>query len=286
MAGRDVLRRLVAAALAGALVLPGSTVVAGRRHPRAGCVVGARCDIAAGVLRRRLVRRLAPAYLARGRLLVGGVGAARDLHGKALSTLPAAVVLARSTVPGGRATTLVGPTAPPATPPHPLGHPLGAVLTPLTCATRPTARPRASSSRGRLTTGEAEPDGDPPCPDQLHLVPPDQEARPAHARGPYAPLPPSRSSRPALAVALTSSPRLGLDLRGGTQIVLETRDAPTVKADAESTQRALEVLRRRVDALGVAEPTIARAGDRRIIVELPGCRTPRRRRRSSAEPRS
>ena len=46
-----------------------------------------------------------------------------------------------------------------------------------------------------------------------------------------------------------------LDLRGGTQIVLETQDSPTVKADRESTDRALEVLRRRVDALGVAEPT-------------------------------
>jgi len=49
----------------------------------------------------------------------------------------------------------------------------------------------------------------------------------------------------AAAVALTSTPRLGLDLRGGTQIVLETRDSPTVAANAESTDRALEVLRRR-----------------------------------------
>jgi SecD/SecF fusion protein len=76
-------------------------------------------------------------------------------------------------------------------------------------------------------------------------------------------------------VALTASPRLGLDLRGGTQIVLETQDAPNVPADAESTDRALEVLRRRVDALGVSEPTLARSGDRRIIVELPGVEDPR-----------
>ncbi len=69
---------------------------------------------------------------------------------------------------------------------------------------------------------------------------------------------------------LTRPAQLGLDLRGGTQIVLETRDSPTVKADRTSTDRALEVLRRRVDALGVSEPTLARAGDRRIIVELPG----------------
>jgi SecD/SecF fusion protein len=70
--------------------------------------------------------------------------------------------------------------------------------------------------------------------------------------------------------AFTKEPRLGLDLRGGTSIVLETSDSDTVEADAEATDRTLEVLRRRVDALGVAEPTLARSGTNRIIVELPG----------------
>lgn len=70
--------------------------------------------------------------------------------------------------------------------------------------------------------------------------------------------------------AVTQEARLGLDLRGGTAITLETRDSPTTKADAEATDRALEVLRRRVDALGVSEPTLARSGNNRIIVELPG----------------
>jgi SecD/SecF fusion protein len=79
----------------------------------------------------------------------------------------------------------------------------------------------------------------------------------------------------SLFFALTTPVKLGLDLRGGTQIVLETHDSPTVTANAESTDRALEVLRRRVDALGVAEPSIARSGDRRIIVELPGVQDPR-----------
>lgn len=82
---------------------------------------------------------------------------------------------------------------------------------------------------------------------------------------------------PALSVTfvLTQSPRLGLDLRGGTQIVLETRDSPALKADRESTERTLEVLRRRVDMLGVSEPTIAQSGDRRVVVELPGVHDPR-----------
>ncbi|GAB3463815.1 protein translocase subunit SecD [Actinophytocola sediminis] len=73
---------------------------------------------------------------------------------------------------------------------------------------------------------------------------------------------------------LTTSPRLGLDLRGGTQIVLETHDSPTVQANAESTDLAIEVLRRRVDALGVSEPTLARSGEQRIVVELPDVQDP------------
>ena len=50
------------------------------------------------------------------------------------------------------------------------------------------------------------------------------------------------------AIALSASPRLGLDLRGGTQITLETHDTERVKADGEATDRAIEVLRGRVDA--------------------------------------
>ncbi|MEV7007299.1 protein translocase subunit SecD [Streptosporangium sp. NPDC051022] len=78
----------------------------------------------------------------------------------------------------------------------------------------------------------------------------------------------------SLFIALTMTPRLGLDLRGGTQIVLETKDSPTTKADAEATDRTLEVLRRRADALGVADAPLARSGERRIIVELPGVQDP------------
>ncbi len=73
---------------------------------------------------------------------------------------------------------------------------------------------------------------------------------------------------------LTSSPTLGLDLRGGAQMVFETRDTETVEATAETTDQALEVFRRRVDALGLAEPTLTRSGENRIIVELPGVTDP------------
>ncbi|MFE6777804.1 protein translocase subunit SecD [Streptomyces sp. NPDC057702] len=79
----------------------------------------------------------------------------------------------------------------------------------------------------------------------------------------------------SLYVAVTVPARLGLDLRGGTQIVLETRDTPTATADSKAADRTLEVLRRRVDGLGVTEPTLTRSGDNRIIVELPGVQDPR-----------
>src|SRR5687768_18512038 len=78
----------------------------------------------------------------------------------------------------------------------------------------------------------------------------------------------------AVYLLLTTAPRLGLDLRGGTQVVLETHDSPTAEANAEATDRNLEVLRRRVDALGVAEPVLARSGDNRISAELPGLQNP------------
>ncbi|MFI2641471.1 protein translocase subunit SecD [Streptomyces sp. NPDC018610] len=79
----------------------------------------------------------------------------------------------------------------------------------------------------------------------------------------------------SLYIAATVPVRLGLDLRGGTQIVLETRSTPTAEADRAATDRTLEVLRGRVDALGVAEPTLVRSGAHRIIVELPGVQDPK-----------
>jgi SecD/SecF fusion protein len=78
----------------------------------------------------------------------------------------------------------------------------------------------------------------------------------------------------AAALVLTRPARLGLDLRGGTQIVLEASDTPRQKVDRDTVDRTLEVLRRRVDQLGVTEPTLQRSGERRVIVELPGVYDP------------
>jgi preprotein translocase subunit SecD len=67
-------------------------------------------------------------------------------------------------------------------------------------------------------------------------------------------------------VRLTGSgPELGLDLQGGVSVVLQ----PTTEADDGQLDVALEVIRNRVDALGVAEPEIVRQGGA-IVVQLPG----------------
>ncbi len=67
------------------------------------------------------------------------------------------------------------------------------------------------------------------------------------------------------------SMRLGLDLQGGIHVVLRVmkeKIEPSAREDA--VDRAIQVIRNRVDFTGVTEPIIQRQGDDRIIVDLPG----------------
>src|SRR5437868_11722780 len=119
---------------------------------------------------------------------------------------------------------------------------------------------------------------------ELRLPPPDSDpffqyisplfCKPVEASMKRAPLWRALAALAVIATSLflvfTMTPRLGLDLRGGTQLVFETMDSKTVKADAEAADRTLDVLQRRADALGVVDPTLVRSGEKRIIVELPG----------------
>lgn len=73
--------------------------------------------------------------------------------------------------------------------------------------------------------------------------------------------------------------KLGLDLRGGMHVVLEVdKSKLNDKERVDAVDRALEVIRNRVDEFGVAEPLIQKSGDDRIIVELPGVEDPERAR--------
>jgi preprotein translocase subunit SecD len=69
---------------------------------------------------------------------------------------------------------------------------------------------------------------------------------------------------------------LGLDLQGGSHLVLEAQDTPQTPATPEAVDAALRVIENRIDQLGVVEPTLQRQGSRRIIVELPGVLDPQR----------
>jgi protein-export membrane protein SecD len=70
------------------------------------------------------------------------------------------------------------------------------------------------------------------------------------------------------AVILTdTNPRLGLDLEGGTSVIL-TATGEEVREDV--LQQTVEIIRQRIDALGVAEPEVSIGGTDNILIQLPG----------------
>jgi len=74
----------------------------------------------------------------------------------------------------------------------------------------------------------------------------------------------------SLYYSLVKPIKLGLDLKGGAYVVLEAVDDGKTKIDKDAMNRLIEVLDRRINGIGVAESVIQKAGDRRVIIELPG----------------
>lgn len=72
-------------------------------------------------------------------------------------------------------------------------------------------------------------------------------------------------------MAAGNKPLLGLDLQGGASVVLQ----PKTKVDTGILNQAITVMRRRIDGLGVAEPSISRQGNN-VVIELPGIKDPAR----------
>src|SRR5437867_1703460 len=69
----------------------------------------------------------------------------------------------------------------------------------------------------------------------------------------------------------------GLDLQGGMHLALEVDESKGHVADkSKAIDNALKVVRNRIDEFGVSEPVVQKAGNDRIIVELPGIDDPRR----------
>jgi SecD/SecF fusion protein len=73
----------------------------------------------------------------------------------------------------------------------------------------------------------------------------------------------------SVAVIATKKTRLGLDLKGGVELVYQAKPTAQSKVDAESLNRAIDIMRKRVDQLGVAQPEIQRSGADEINVALP-----------------
>ena len=71
---------------------------------------------------------------------------------------------------------------------------------------------------------------------------------------------------------------LGLDLRGGSSLLLELEVAKLTKQEPlnEAMARAIEIIRNRIDQYGLAETSITKQGDKWIMVQLPGVSNPQR----------
>jgi SecD/SecF fusion protein len=80
----------------------------------------------------------------------------------------------------------------------------------------------------------------------------------------------------SFAVISTKKTRLGLDLKGGVELVYQAKPTAQSKVDAESLNRAIDIMRKRVDQLGVAQPEIQRSGADEINVALPNVKNAER----------
>jgi SecD/SecF fusion protein len=73
----------------------------------------------------------------------------------------------------------------------------------------------------------------------------------------------------SLAVVFTKPTRLGLDLQGGVSLTYQAKPTKQAEVSSDSIERAIDIMRKRVDQLGVAEPEIQRSGTDQIEVSLP-----------------
>src|ERR1700744_2323809 len=74
----------------------------------------------------------------------------------------------------------------------------------------------------------------------------------------------------ASAVVITTMPTLlGLDLKGGVELTYKGQATAQSGVNAQSLARAVEVMRNRVDQLGVSQPSIQTEGTNQINVQLP-----------------
>ncbi len=69
---------------------------------------------------------------------------------------------------------------------------------------------------------------------------------------------------------------LGLDLKGGTQIILKPIETVDESVTSESIEKAMLIIMDRIDMLGISEPLVTRDYTNNIIIQLPGVKDPDR----------
>jgi SecD/SecF fusion protein len=75
----------------------------------------------------------------------------------------------------------------------------------------------------------------------------------------------------AAVVVATKPTKLGLDLKGGVQLIYQAKPTPQQpKVTADAMQRSLDLMRERVDAFGVSESQLQQTGQDQLEVDLPG----------------
>ncbi len=75
---------------------------------------------------------------------------------------------------------------------------------------------------------------------------------------------------------LAGSIRQGLDLQGGTHIVMQAEDTEQNKVTTEAVNQVINIMQKRINEMGLTEPIIQREGGNRIIIELPGEKDPQK----------
>ena len=69
-------------------------------------------------------------------------------------------------------------------------------------------------------------------------------------------------------------PTLGLDLQGGLEVTLQAVPPPDRELTEDDLNRSVDIMRNRVDKLGVTEPEIRTQGSDQIVIQLPGVKDP------------
>jgi protein-export membrane protein SecD len=106
---------------------------------------------------------------------------------------------------------------------------------------------------------------------QFYAKSPEERREVLQARPASATTEPERQRLQKLADLREKAIKLGLDLQGGMYLLLEVDTSKLGPAEARNAvDQARQIINNRIDQFGVAEPSIQKQGDNRILIQLPG----------------